>query len=161
MKTDYRNAAIWSLFSALLVIISCEKDVKVKNLPTVDPQPVVQCYLSPQDDTIHVYVGFSIPYFNEFYSTEARRNLLKTAKIRLSGNGQSVILTRKYTMYDTYIYTIEKDSFEIKAGMKYSLDCSFVNGMATSAQCTIPTDLPNDIIIDNTVVLPPNIAGQS
>ena len=133
---------------------SCTKDIKVKDLPKIDPQPVVQCFLSPQDDTIHVYLYFSTPIFSENWSLNVRNSLLSSAIVTLSGGGRSVKLLNNFNIYHEYVYIIDRNSFPVVAGETYTLDCLFSNGMHTSAHCTIPLTLPKEVVFDNMVILP-------
>lgn len=142
------------LVFVLFFMLSCEKDLKIKDLPSAEPQPVVHCYLSPQDDSIRVILSFSKPLFNWFYTEKESDSLLKNAVVKLSSAQKSVFLTKKYKKNVHFVYTIVKDSLEVLPGHKYSLECSFRNGIITTSNCTIPLFPPDDIFLDNIMILP-------
>lgn len=125
-----KNKIIIAILASIAVFgTSCEQDAKNVTIPTIEPQLVVNCFLSPQDPEIRAWVSLSRPIFG----TINQNNEIVDADVKLSDGTNTVTLT--YT--PKKVYTISSAALKIEGGKTYTLFVSAV-GKTVKATCTVP-----------------------
>lgn len=126
------------IFIALLFLFACEKEANIK-LPDTKSQPVVFCYLSPQDTVIRVRLTMSQPLFDK-ENTDITRPV-SDATIILSSSQGNIALT--FNPQSGYYQTLSAN-YPIHFGETYKLSINLSNGAYAEAITKMP---------DNTVTI--------
>lgn len=121
------------LFSSLIGLQSCEKDVYVK-LPEVETKLVLSSFICPQDEFTQVSVSISQPLYNTPKNGGSYQPI-PTATVIISSASSSWTLP-----YDASIgrYVIDSFQLKIKPGATYNLSVSTPDGKFAQAVTTIP-----------------------
>lgn len=123
---------ILPLFS--LAFMSCEQDANV-DVPQVDPELVINCFITPQDTFIRAKVSMSTPVFN----TNTVSGPVTDATVTLYGNSSSVVLAYNT---NTQAYETTTAVFPIIAGNEYHLVVAVPSGLIADAYTTVPANPP-------------------
>jgi hypothetical protein len=123
---------ILPLFS--LAFFSCEQDANV-DVPEVDPQLVINCFITPQDSFIRAAISTSAPVFN----SNIAHGPVTDATVTLYGNSSSVTLVYNAT---TQWYEVAASSFPILPGNEYHIVVSTPSGLNADAYATVPANPP-------------------
>jgi hypothetical protein len=83
MKTIIKTSIAGILF---LLTVACEKIVTNVDLPDYEAKLVVQCFLSPENENIEVFVSESVPIFST--TQPGSTNSIINATVRLEGPGR-------------------------------------------------------------------------
>lgn len=127
---------LWAL--PFCLIWSCTDVLQLDEFET-DSFPVVIGFLSPQMDTLEVYVGQSLS-LNESIDHTAETAVIKHAYVVLiNENGQQAILSYHAKKAK---YQIASTAFPIVEGATYDLEVSIEN-KRLHAQCQIPKSIPS------------------
>jgi hypothetical protein len=126
--------ALYILPLFLLAFTSCEQDANV-DIPEVDPQLVINCFISPQDDTLRAKISMSTPVFN----TSSSNGEVTDATVTLSHASGSVTLV--YNAATEY-YEAAAALFPIVGGTEYHIVASVPSGMIAEAYTTVPLNAP-------------------
>ncbi|MBL7921746.1 MAG: DUF4249 domain-containing protein [Bacteroidia bacterium] len=120
------------LFIVLLFIFACEKEANIK-LPDTKSQPVVFCYLSPQDTVIRVKLTMSQPLFGE--QNIDITDPVADATILLSSSQGNITLT--FNPQSGYYQTLSAN-YPIYFGETYKLSINLSNGGYVEAITKMP-----------------------
>lgn len=134
------------LILSTLIFTSCIKDANVK-LPEIKAQPVMYCYISPEDTIIQLRLWLSQPLYTSI--TGKNDDVVKDASVSISSNNISAnLLFNDSTGY----YEISTQSFPINYGQTYNMHVLLKDGTLAEAQTSIPThQVPiADLKIDST-----------
>lgn len=124
---------IASLAIILLILSGCENNEKTVNVSPAEKKVVVQCFISPDDDTIAGLVTWSKPVIGtlEFEDPE----IIINALVKISDGTKTAILLWN----DAHkLFEIDSATFPIRAGKKYFLTVSTQEGKNVSAECEVP-----------------------
>lgn len=123
------------LAGMLVFLLSCEKSVEM-NFPEVQSQVVIDGWIE-QDGPPRVLLTRSLPYFSEIDSASFRNLVISKAKVSVSVDSITEILTLHYDdqYFPPYIY----QGFQIKGetGKSYLLKVT-IGGDTLTANTTIP-----------------------
>lgn len=118
----------------LFAFTSCEQDANV-DVPEVEPQLVVSCFITPQDTILRAKVSMTRPVF----STVHQNGPITDATVTLYGNSSSVVLVYN-VMNDAYEALTR--TFPIYAGNEYHITVSVPSGLSADAYTTVPSAPP-------------------
>lgn len=138
MKTIKINIPILALI--IMVLTSCEKTVTNVDLPDIEPQFVIQSFLSPQNGEIIVYVSLSSPVFGEMGNNGFTPFVDDATVVITEGSDSKTIPFNTVKEY----YEISTANFPIIAGRTYTLNVSTPDGKSCNAKCTVPLNLPTN-----------------
>lgn len=120
----------------MIILFSfCRKEANIK-LKTVNPQPVVYCYLSPQDTLIRLRLTRSQPLYAP--QTIPVSEPVQNAEVIISGVQGSTLLT--YNPASRY-YEVKTKQFPVQYGQTYTLRVTMPGGEIVTAETTIPAHL--------------------
>ncbi len=124
-------------YTVLIVVAfsfaSCERDAKNVDLPTIQPQLVVQGVLSPQEPETKIYVSLSSPVFG----TVSSQDWIQNATVQISDGTTTVPLLLEFGSLASY-YVADSLKLKIQAGKTYTLWVSTPNGKSVNSKCTVP-----------------------
>jgi len=133
---------VFLLLPALLSLLSsCERDAQV-DLPKVDPKQVLNCYISPGDTVVNVYLSTSNPIAQPGGSAWEYIPV-QGASVVLSKPGESINLPFN-NLLGTYSAEVPADFFT--PGSTYTLSSEHPNFKPVAASTTLPnsqTELAN------------------
>ena len=126
----------------ILAFFSCQKEIDL-NLPEAEEQIVVDGYI---ENNAYPYVVLtkSVPFFSEIDSAQLRNLIVTTAKVTVTFDSVSEILTLQPNdkFFPPYVY--RGTTFKGEIGKKYSLKIEVNNKIITSA-----TTITKDASIDS------------
>lgn len=128
------NKLLYILPFFSLAFISCEQDANV-DVPNVDAQLVINCFITPQDTFLRAKVSMSTPVFN----TSIQNGEVSNATVTLYGNSGSVALVYNT---NTQFYEATTAAFPIYAGNEYHIVVSVPSGLSADAYTTVPANPP-------------------
>lgn len=133
------------LFSSLFLILlsSCERDANV-DLPEVDPKQVLNCYISPGDTVVNVYLSSSQP-ITQPSGSSWQYLPVQGASVVLSKPGESISLPFN-SQIGTYSAQVSSGFFV--SGETYTLSSDHSEFKPVTATTTLPnsqTELTNII----------------
>lgn len=137
------SAKILLFMSFLFLGSACEKIVTNVDLPDYQPKLVVQCFISPEDSNIIVYVSESSPIFKVGPVYQDLK--ISDATVRITGQGQDAIIPY---LSDHQYYMLPKSAFPILSGATYTLQVSVPDGRSVSASTTVPSKLNTSLLIN-------------
>jgi hypothetical protein len=122
----------------LLIVVafsfaSCERDAKNVDLPSIQPQLVVQGVLSPQEPETRIYVSLSSPVFGSISS----QDWIRDATVQISDGTTTVPLVFEFGSFANY-YVADSVKLKIHAGKTYTLWVSTPDGKTVNSKCTVP-----------------------
>ena len=118
-----------SLF--VLCLVSCEEEVPVKELGR--SKLVLHCFLSPQYDTIVVYLSRSQPILS---SDKVPTADVEYAMVEISNNNQTWIQI-PYSK-ENNCYLLPQSQFPVVEGQTYAIRASAQNFESITSSCTVP-----------------------
>ena len=121
-----------SFFVLVIYLVSCEEVVNLKDTG-VKPKLVLYCFLSPQYDTISVYLSNSQPLFS---SDKILAEVRDAAVVEISNDNKN--WTQIPYSKDNKRYWLLQSQFPIIEGKTYYIRASVPNYESISASCTIP-----------------------
>lgn len=138
MKNIIIRFIIISIISSILY--SCEDVATNVKIPAAEKKIVVQCFISPQDDTVKVMLSWSKPVLGTSFSSKPE--FIKNAIVEISDDNNKAIL-----VWDSInnLFTLGVNLFKIEAGKKYFLNVKTPDGKEVSANCTTPLS-PNQTL---------------
>lgn len=126
----------------ILAFFSCQKEIDL-NLPEAEEQIVVDGYI---ENNAYPYVVLtkSVPFFSDIDSAQLRNLIVTTAKVTVTFDSVSEILTLQPNdkFFPPYVY--RGTTFKGEIGKKYSLKIEVNNKIITSA-----TTITKDASIDS------------
>lgn len=134
MKTNILTNILFITMS-LLFATGCSSlvnDIDPEKLPKTDSKLVVECYLSPQLDSVSVVVTESRPLLGD---TSSVAKIIKNARVTLKGPLGEIILP---FLESRAAYKIPASLFKIEAGKTYQLTVSDQT-RSVKASCTVPS----------------------
>ena len=137
----FRCAILFSLFFTAFLFNSCEKVVTNVELPQTTPKLVITSFISPNIDTLEVYISKSKPVFE---SQQVNNDFITNANIIISDESASA--TIPYDAYN-YRYMLPASSFQIIKGKSYKLSVSTPDGLSAEATCSVPAFVNNSLEI--------------
>ena len=130
------------LYTLILLNLSCQKEIDL-NLPEAEEQIVVDGYI---ENNAYPYVVLtrSVPFFSEIDSVQLRSLVVTTAKVTVTCDSVSEILTLQPNekFFPPYVY--RGTTFKGEAGKKYSLKVEVSNKVITAN-----TSITNKASIDS------------
>lgn len=133
MKRAALKTLILLLAITALCLSSCTRNATNVDIPTIEPQLVVQCFISPQDSAIKAYVSMSSPVFGNTSSLDG----VTDATVKISDGVLTVPLKLEFSNGNSY-YIADTSALKILAGKTYTLWVSTLSGFAAKASCTVP-----------------------
>ncbi|MBU0489034.1 MAG: DUF4249 domain-containing protein [Bacteroidetes bacterium] len=130
---------------ALAGLFSCEDVVENVKIPESKEKLVVQCFISPQDTVISVWVSMSVPIYNSNQNPFEGR-LLPDAIVTISCDGAFAAIPYNH---DASNYQLPASTFPIVAGKEYHLTVTR-GSKEVSADCIVPVE-PNTSLVVNSV----------
>ena len=121
-----------SFFVLVVCLTTCEEVVNLKDMG-VKPKLVLFCFLSPQYDTISVYLSNSQPLFS---SDRILAEVKDAAVVEISNDNQH--WTRIHYNKDRKRYLLPQTQFPVMEGKTYYIRASAENYESISASCTVP-----------------------
>lgn len=118
-----------------LTFTSCEQDANV-DVPAVDPELVINCFITPQDTVLRANISMSTPVFG----ATTNSGPITDATVTLYGNSSSVVLNYNA---NTDSYEAMSGSFAILAGNEYHIVVSVPSGLIADAYTTVPSAVVN------------------
>lgn len=146
MKTIIKTSIAGILF---LLTVACEKIVTNVDLPDYEAKLVVQCFLSPENENIEVFVSESVPIFST--TQPGSTNSIINATVRLEGPGQNMILPFSEVKQR---YILPASSFSVVGGETYRLYVSVPDGRQVKGSTTVPLALSQNLEITELEELP-------
>lgn len=130
------------LLSLLLALSACEEMISDVDVPTSQPNLVVNSFISPSLPYTTISVFKSRPLYSGYDNNTTEFPVVQNATITISNTDTSVNVP-----YDVEygIYRISKSEFPIIAGHTYSLNVTVPGGYSVNAKCTVPIELPPQI----------------
>ncbi len=130
MKSKILFFSIIILFS----ITSCVKDIYVET-PNNDPKLVVNSYISPESDSINVWVSKSTPLYHIYDQNNAQ--FISNASVQISSENSGWV----DIPFDANknFYSIPINNFPISSGKKYAIKVSANSYNTVTSEITIPT----------------------
>lgn len=119
---------------SLVFATSCSSlvnDIDPEKLPKAESKLVVECFLSPQSDSVSVVVTESKPLFGD---TSSVARIIKNAKVTLKGPLGERVLPFVESLS---AYKIPASLFKIEAGKTYQLTVTDQT-RSVNASCTVP-----------------------
>ncbi|MCC6721300.1 MAG: DUF4249 domain-containing protein [Bacteroidia bacterium] len=138
---QYFNKFIYILISALF-LYSCEDVATNVKIKQVEKQIVVQCFISPDDDTVKAMLSWSLPVIGTSYSTKPE--LINNASVIIYNNNISDTLEWNNNLE---LYTISTSKFKINKGETYYLQVKLLDGKNVFANCTVPATQNNTLAL--------------
>jgi len=131
---------IFLFLVSIIVLSSCEKTVNNVEIPQVDPQLVVQSFLTEHQDSVKVYVSWSAPIYSSF---EYNYEDVKDADVYITNNGNKIKLDFKavndpYGYRNSSYYIASAAGLVLKAGEKVELDITEPKGNHVTSETIIP-----------------------
>jgi hypothetical protein len=128
------------IFIYLMLIIgftSCKKEVDYDLLP-IEPQLVLQSFISPGEDSIRLYMDYTKSYFGN----EVKRNSLiaNISKATITISGPSLTKLLKWSPRNRHFHIAVADMPLIENQI-YTLNVTTFEGQKASAQTKIPTKI--------------------
>ncbi len=124
------------LVIAISILASCTTDSDIK-VPEVEPEVVVSCFISPQDDTLKAFVRLTDPLFG---SNQVNGNeLVEGATIKIKNGVSEAIFTLNS---EKERYELVASDFPINSGATYQLEVSVPGYDLCSASTTVPSNSP-------------------
>ena len=122
----------------LLIVVafsfaSCERDARNIDLPSIQPQLVVQGVISPQEPETKIYVSLSSPVFG----TISSQDWIQNATVQISDGTTTVPLQLQFGASASY-YVADSLKLKIQAGKTYTLWVSTPDGRNANSKCTVP-----------------------
>ncbi len=114
-----------------LAFTACEQDANV-DVPEVDPELVINCFITPQDSIIRAKISLSQPVFG----STINNGPLTDATVTLYGNSSSVLLTYNA---NTDSYEAAASTFPILGGNEYHIVVSIPSGLNADAYTIVPS----------------------
>ena len=130
------NKLIYFLPVFAVVFMSCEQDANV-DVPEIDPQLVINCFITPQDSMLRAQIELSNPVF----SNNLQNGPIDNATVTLYGNNTSVVLV--YNSTNMY-YEASASTFPIIAGNEYHIIVTNPSGLSAEAYTTVPANTPDN-----------------
>lgn len=131
LKTAVINALA---LLACMGFASCEQDATNVDIPVIEPKLVVQCFVSPQEEYIRVFVSMSNPVYNN--NNNVNEKWVRDADVKISDG-----ITTKQVVFeplsDTH-YELSATQMPIVAGKTYTLMVNTKDGHSAKATCTVP-----------------------
>jgi len=142
ISTTIKNTT-YGLLIVSLFIFSCEKKAVGIKIPD-ESKLVISAFISPDDDTISVYVEESISAFSK--TTKRPDDAYPYATVELSDGENTITLSYKeyskkinFTIHNYKVYCKpQSSSFKIDYGKTYYLKVSAPDGRVAKASCTVP-----------------------
>lgn len=125
--------SIVPILAVLLILTACEDVATNVKMPPAQKKIVVQCFISPDDDTVKAMVTWSKPIIGT--SVSADPEFIKNANVVLSDGIKTAALLWNGS---DELYETQSGAFKIEAGKKYSLVVSLPDGRNVKANCEVP-----------------------
>ncbi|HEX8549156.1 MAG TPA: DUF4249 domain-containing protein [Cytophagaceae bacterium] len=117
-----------------LIITSCIKEVKNIKLPDNNSQKiVVECFISPESDSISATLSLSLPIFGD--NTQRVVPIIENATVTLSDGTNSYNIPFVDSIGKYFSKSLP---FAIAPGKTYYLTVTTIDGKTVSAKCTVP-----------------------
>jgi hypothetical protein len=124
------------LLIATSILASCTTDSDIK-VPEVQPEVVVSCFISPQEDTLKAFVRLTDPLFG---SNQVNGNsLIEGATVKIKNGISEAIFTLNT---EKERYELPASDFAITGGNTYQLEVSVPGYDLCSASTTVPSNSP-------------------
>lgn len=118
-----------TFLSVILLIVSCERDIKNISLPDFEQKLVIHSYISPYDSTSLVRIGSN----QRIYGDLSIKETAMVSNVTISNGEKEVILKE---VLSGYIFT--HTEMPVEEGKTYSLTVIDENGLKTEASCKVP-----------------------
>ena len=136
MKTILYKAV--ALFLFVTGLAACDSMVSDVDVPAADPKLVVNSYISPGLDSVHVRLNYSRPLYTISSYYDYSYSPVTDAIVTISDGNEAVTLT--YNAFDRQYFTT---GLVISAGKTYYLEVTTPRQERVTSQCTVPvTDIP-------------------
>lgn len=112
---------------------SCERDANNIDLPTIEPQLVVQGVISPQNTETRIYVSLTKPVFSRSNNVE----WITDATVKISDGTNTVQLQPVFSSSKSY-FVADSSTLKIIEGKTYTLWVNTATGRAAKAECVVP-----------------------
>lgn len=127
------------LFSFIaLIFSSCMKEAANIYIPDIPPKLVVHGFISPQDDTLRVRIGKTLPVYNTQlnYSDGDAQFKVPNALVEITGPDNNSITLAYNAQNNTYMAPIA--GFSIEAGKEYRIKVSAPDLETVTGSCVVP-----------------------
>jgi len=118
-----------SYFLIIVMIASCERDIKNISLPDFEQKLVIHSFISPYDTASLVTVGSNQRIYGDLTTTEVPM----VSSVTISNGEQEIILKE---VPSGYIFTHME--MPVEEGKTYRLTVTGENGLKTEASCRVP-----------------------
>lgn len=121
-----------------LLLSSCEKTVDNVDIPQIDPELVVQSFLTQDEDSIILYLSWSVPIYGT-YSYDFKD--VENADVFITNNGNKMQLnyiTSNKPYSNSGYYIGSTTSLKMKPKEKFNLEISESGGNHITSQTIIP-----------------------
>jgi hypothetical protein len=131
-----KKKSYFLLLIATSILASCTTDSDIK-VPEVEPEVVVSCFISPQEDTLKAFVRLTDPLFG---SSQVNGNsLIEGATVKIKNGTSEAIFTLNT---EKERYELAASDFPINSGTTYQLEVSVPGYDLCSASTTVPSNSP-------------------
>lgn len=129
---------IITALALMFTLQSCEKEADIE-VPKVDPELVLSCFISPDDETLKATIRVSDPVFGANNGIDPYMPL-EGATVTLR-HGSDAGLNMSYDMTNG-TYTLPASAFPIQLGETYHIVVSHPDYKTITASTTIPASTP-------------------
>ncbi len=119
------------------LLTSCDSMEKDVDVPASQPKLVVYSYISPDEDSVKVWVTQSVPLYTTHPLFSNQYPPISDASVTISDGTQSYPL-----QFSAAIGQYFTTDFQPQSGATYSLEVSTSRNQKVTARCTVPTQAP-------------------
>lgn len=130
------------ILAGSMLISSCESMISDVDIDPGKPKMVVNSYLYPGMDTVHVFLTLSKPLYTITNNTSYERQPITDAQVSIIHQDVSYSL-----IYNPNTRDYISNSLSIQTGNTYQLRVVSSSGEVVTASCTIPVQSPPEIEI--------------
>jgi len=127
-----------SAIALVFSLQSCEKDADIE-LPKVDPEMVLSCFISPGQETLKATLRVSDPVFGANNGIDPYMPLEGATVTLRHGNNAGINMSYDMT---AGIYTLPGSAFPIELGETYTITVTHPDYPTITSSTTIPSSTP-------------------